>query len=107
MITVDESLRFADQQYTNQSFAGVLAAEVRRLREENERLRNDAAVGAAIQRAAKELPVGDMIEVTVENGSVVVVIYYDCGGWDTMDVDAENRLDSEINAAIDAARGAK
>ncbi len=37
MLTVDESLRFADQQYTKQSFAGVLAAEVRRLRSELER----------------------------------------------------------------------
>lgn len=81
--------------------------EAKRLTEENERRRKDAAVGAAIQRAAKELPVGAMIEITVENGSDVVVIYYGCGGWDTMDVDAENRLASEINAAIDAARGAK
>ena len=39
MITVDESLRFADQQYTKQSFAGILASEVLRLREENEHLR--------------------------------------------------------------------
>lgn len=40
MITLDEALRFADVTYTKQSFAGILAAEVRRLREENERLRS-------------------------------------------------------------------
>ncbi len=39
MLTVDESLRFADQQYTKQSFAGVLAAEVRRLQAEIEQER--------------------------------------------------------------------
>lgn len=39
MMTVDEALSFADRMYTKSSFAGVLAAEVRRLREENERLR--------------------------------------------------------------------
>ena len=38
-MTVDDALSFADRMYTNSSFAGVLAAEVRRLREENERLR--------------------------------------------------------------------
>jgi len=42
-LTVDESLRFADQQYTKQSFAGVLTAEVRRLSAENERLRAELA----------------------------------------------------------------
>lgn len=81
--------------------------EVRRLREENERLRKDAAVGAAIQRAAAELPVGDMIEITVDKGSATVVIYYDDGDWETMDIDGDNRLASEINAAIDATLGAK
>ena len=34
MLTVDESLRFARQTYTPQSFAGVLCAEVERLRAE-------------------------------------------------------------------------
>jgi transcription initiation factor TFIIIB Brf1 subunit/transcription initiation factor TFIIB len=43
MITLDEALRFADMTYTKQSFAGILAAEVRRLREENERLRIENA----------------------------------------------------------------
>ena len=39
MMTVEDALSFADRMYTPASFAGVLAAEVRRLREENERLR--------------------------------------------------------------------
>jgi hypothetical protein len=45
MMTVDEALSFADRMYTKSSFAGVLAAEVRRLCEENERLRKDAERG--------------------------------------------------------------
>ena len=82
-------------------------AEVRRLREENERLRKDSAVSAAIERAAKDLPDGDMLEITVEKDSAMVVLYWGQGGFETMDVDDENRLAAEINAAIDAARGAK
>lgn len=77
------------------------------LREENERLRKDAAVSAAIERAAKDLPVGDMLEITVEKDSAMVVLYWGQGGFETMDVDDDNRLAAEINAAIDAARSAK
>ena len=84
-----------------------LTWEVRRLREENERLRKDSAVSAAIERAAKDLPDGDMLEITVEKDSAMVVLYWGQGGFETMDVDDENRLAAEINAAIDAARGAK
>lgn len=81
--------------------------EVRRLREENERLRKDAAVSDAIERAAKDLPDGDMLEITVEKDSAMVVLYWGQGGFETMDVDDDNRLAAEINAAIDAARGGK
>ena len=89
------------------AIAKTLSAEVRRLREENERLRKDAAVSAAIERAAKDLPDGDMLEITVEKDSAMVVLYWGQGGFETMDVDDDNRLAAEINAAIDAARGAK
>jgi len=81
--------------------------EIVRLREENERLRKDAAVSAAIERAAKDLPDGDMLEITVEKDSAMVVLYWGQGGFETMDVDDDNRLAAEINAAIDAARSAK
>ena len=43
MMIVDDALSFADRMYTKSSFAGVLAAEVRRLQAENERLRRDAS----------------------------------------------------------------
>lgn len=89
------------------SAAGVAGLTVDKLREENERLRKDSAVSAAIERAAKDLPDGDMLEITVEKGSAMVVLYWGQGGFETMDVDDENRLAAEINAAIDAARGAK
>ncbi len=46
MLSLDEALRFADQQYTPQSFAGVIANAVRRLQAENAELR-DAAGAAA------------------------------------------------------------
>ena len=52
-----------------------LLVEIERLREENERLRKDSAVSAAIERAAKDLPDGDMLEITVEKGSAMVVLY--------------------------------
>lgn len=39
MKTVDEALAFAERVYSRVSDAGIIAAEVRRLREENERLR--------------------------------------------------------------------
>jgi hypothetical protein len=59
MKTVDEALSFADRMYTKSSFAGVLAAEVRRLREENERknrLFTDAVSALAAIDAALGMP---------------------------------------------------
>ena len=41
MKTVDGALAFAEGVYSRVSDAGIIAAEVRRLREENERLAND------------------------------------------------------------------
>lgn len=128
MMAVDEALQCADTFRQTESVPRILAAEVRRLREElaewksdagvagitvgvlkeeNEQLRKDVAVSAAIERAAKDLPVGDMLEITVEKDSAMVVLYWGQGGFETMDVDDDNRLAAEINAAIDAARSAK
>lgn len=59
MMTVEDSLSFADRMYTKSSFAGVLAAEVRRLREENERknrLFADAVSALAAIDAALGMP---------------------------------------------------
>ena len=53
------------------------------------------------------MPYGDMLEITVEKDSAMVVLYWGQGGFETMDVDDDNRLAAEINAAIDAARSAK
>jgi hypothetical protein len=117
MKTIDAALMCADNMRTTidaegfacaEDFALVcLAAEVRRLQAENELLRKDAEVGAAIERAAKDLPYGDMLEITVEKDSAMVVLYWGQGGFETMDVDDDNRLAAEINAAIDAARSEK
>ena len=41
MKTVDGALAFAERVYSRVSDAGIIAAEVRRLREENERLADD------------------------------------------------------------------
>jgi len=45
MNDIDVALGCADSNFTKASVTGVLAAEVRRLREENERLRKDAERG--------------------------------------------------------------
>ena len=62
----------------------------------------DAAVGAAIERAARDLPRHYWIEIEIENGAATVRLYDDeCArlGYET---DGET-LASEINTAIDAA----
>lgn len=109
MMTVDEALDIADEAWVGRlGDAGrIIADEVRRLQAENKQLRKDAAVSAAIERAAADLPDGDMLEITVEKNSAMVVLYWGQGGFETMDVDDDNRLAAEINAAIDAARSAK
>ena len=81
--------------------------EIVRLREENERLRKDAEVGAAIQRAAAELPREYIVGISVEADAATVELCFPTGHIKTMDVDDDNRLAAEINAAIDAARSAK
>jgi len=63
----------------------------------------DAEVGAAIQRAAGELPENFEIEMGIERGSASVYMRNSDAETVCMDVDADNRLAAEINAAIDAA----
>ena len=77
------------------------------LREENERLRKDAEIGAAINRAAEELPDRYIVGISVEKDAATVDLACPSGHIKTMGVDGDNRLAAEINAAIDAARGAK
>lgn len=84
-----------------------LISEIERLRMERERVLADAAVGAAIQRAAKELPLGYIIGISVEADAASVDLCAPTGHIKTMDVDDDNRLAAEINAAISAARDLK
>lgn len=117
MKTIDAALMCADNMRTTidaegfacaEDFALVcLAAEVRRLQAENELLRKDAEVGAAIQRAAAELPREYIVGISVEADAATVELCFPTGHIKTMDVDDDNRLAAEINAAIDAARSAK
>ncbi len=69
-----------------------------------EAMARDAAIGAAIQRAAGELPDGYEIQVCVERGAGYVTMTDRDARTHSFDVDADNRLPAEINAAIDAAR---
>lgn len=85
----------------------LLEHKLESFREENERLRKDAEVGASIQRAAAELPVGYIVGISVEADAATVELCLPTGHIKSMDVDDDNRLAAEINAAIDAARGAK
>ena len=80
-------------------------AELSRAREERATLTRDAAIGAAIQRAAGELPDGWNIAIDVERGAGSVYLH---GPDDSeaMDVDSDNRLAAEINVATDRALAA-
>ena len=86
MKTVDEALAFAERVYSRVSDAGIIAAEVRRLREENDRLRNDAERYRWLRESVKK------------SGGIIKAqsYFWNYGG-------SRKRLD----AAIDAARGAK
>lgn len=57
----------------------------------------------AIQRGAGDLPDGYEVEITVERGSACVVLRDPDGNLQSIDVDSDNRLAAEINAATDAA----
>lgn len=70
---------------------------------ERDSLVKDAAIGAAIERAAAELPDGYEIEITVERGAGSVYLHHPDGMSIGMDVDADNRIAAEINAAVDDA----
>lgn len=78
-----------------------------RLTEENERLRKEAEVGYAIERAAAELPAGYIVGISIESGAATVDLGLPTGHIKNMDVDGDNRLAAEVDAAIDAARGGK
>lgn len=87
--------------------AELLAATATQRAEAMEADADATAVGAAIQRAAGELPEDWSISVEIERGSGTVLLYNE--GHDAekvMDVDSDNRLAAEINAAIDAALSA-
>jgi hypothetical protein len=74
------------------------------LREEVEGLRRDAALGAAIQRAARDLPDGWQVHVCVERGAGWPILYNPEGDViECDDIDADDRLTAEVLAAIDAA----
>jgi DNA-binding PucR family transcriptional regulator len=77
------------------------------LQQENEQLRKDAEIGAAINRASEELPDRYIVGISVEKDAATVDLAYPSGHIKTMDVDGDNRLAAEINAAIDAARGGR
>ena len=65
-------------------------------------VRRDAEVGAAIERAAKELPPNYFIEIEIENGAATVRLYDDECARLGYDADGAN-LAGEIRTAIDAA----
>ena len=97
MMTVEDALSFADRMYTPASFAGVLAAEVRRLREENERLRKDAERLDDLDTIAQRRESSDM---HLCNGYISLYLRTSIGN-------THGIRRKDIRAAIDAARGAK
>lgn len=66
--------------------------------------RDGAAFYAACQRACAELPRGWIVNVCLEEDAGTVDLVDPEGNTTTMDVDADDRLTAEVNAAIDAAR---
>lgn len=78
--------------------------EIDGLSTERDRQRNDADVGSAIQRAAAELPRGYILGISIEADTATVDLCLPTGHIKHMDVDDENRLAAEINAAIGAAK---
>ncbi len=62
---------------------------------------------AACERACGELPVGWEVRVCLENGSGTVELCSPDGFSEYMDVDDDDRLTAEVNAAVDAAIAAQ
>ena len=83
MKTVDGALAFAERVYSRVSDAGIIAAEVRRLREENERLRE--GVGRIEWQPIETAPKDgtDMLVMTGETMHVVrwINIHGDFDYW--------------------------
>jgi len=88
MMTLDDALSFADRMYTKSSFAGELAAEVRRLQAENERLAG-CVNKLKVERA---WAIREVKRLTEEN--------------ERLRKDAEQNI-SSLRQAIDAARSEK
>lgn len=55
MTNIDAALEFADKTCRSDSLAGILSAEVRRLRDENERLRNQILLVLSALKDAREM----------------------------------------------------
>ena len=104
MNDIDVALGCADSNFTKASVTGVLAAEVRRLREENERLRKDAerfnwiALNAKEQLSPESLH-GEFAEHKTMYVLPKLIAWADfCGNIPFTEA---------VDYAIDAARGAK
>jgi hypothetical protein len=70
---------------------------------ERDALRKDAALGASLERAARDLPGDWMVIIELENGAATVRLVNPDGDSTHIDIDADNRIVAEINAAIDNA----
>lgn len=97
MKTVDDALAFAERVYSRVSDAGIIAAEVRRLREENERLRKDAERYRWLRNKVKKAPASI-------DGPAHPQLFFE---WDIWDKSPETHNADGLDSAIDAARGAK
>jgi hypothetical protein len=73
---------------------------------ELERLRADARLYRAVERAAKELPAGWEIEINIMQGSAGVILS-DEFGFDVEFPTNHERLDEEVDDALEAAIAAE
>lgn len=87
---------FAEQKNTIERELAALTAQLAEAR-------RDAVVGAAIERAARDLPEYYELEITIERGAASVYLRNPDGETSHIDNDSDNRLAAEINAAIDTA----
>lgn len=77
--------------------------DAKRLERQLAEAQRDAAVGAVIEKAARDLPEYYELEITIECGAASVYLRNPDGETSCIDRDSDNRLAAEINAAIDAA----
>jgi hypothetical protein len=95
MNDIDVALGCADFNFTKASVTGVLAAEVRRLREENERLKADVERYRWLRNKVKKAP------ASMDGPSHPQLFF----GWDFWNESPETHNADGLDAAIDAARG--